>query len=745
MSSVTTGIPSSSSFPPCRVLVRSKHAVELYTVASTTTTTSSSPLSKIILLDQTKPCTSTIPICNAPDGSFALIHVQNLGIVKCDLKNNTVNQNFFPPSATTSVQMMHLSPLGNYLVTWEKYSTTTNAKNLKLWCVHTGRLMTSFVQKSLSRESWPYLQFTHDELYGCLVINNAQIRIYNVQQDIIPLLTSNLSNAETEPRYCSKLQVPCTTLSVQYHSAMTSQLLQPETPTVTSTTYYFTTFVGKTKDKPAVASIYSYTPPAVDTMNDATKSTTTVEEFTRCATKSLFQAEECNTKWSPSISIPSCLLTLSVAIDATGQSYYGNSQLYLWNHSNSGSSANHKSSGDALIAVPLPQDGPVLSCQWIPDPNKPLSFIVIAGKIPPMTSHHHGMTGDVTFLYGNNVSRNTIIPSPHGRFVCTAGFGNMPGGMSFWDINKKKLIPHSYANAQNTLKSDTPVTVYSWSPDSRYFLTATTAPRMNVENGIHLYKYTGELITSTNHDLSTIIPWNNKEYQPNHLYEAIFVPALLHVYPDRPQSPVPEGHNSTDTALSSAASSTAAPTTAPAKSTAYVPPSARRAMGNGGNGTSLAERLRREKEGTVQGATKVVNASTINANKSSVGTNRVIPGLTQAAATKTKSQMKREKLKQKLEQQQSTPTTESSTATTTVAAAPVPVATSKAESVTEVTAVVTVDMNNSVEVEKRVKKLKKILKQIEDLKLLTVDLNDDQKAKVASESKIVSELKDLGA
>ena len=168
-------------------------------------------------------------------------------------------------------------------------------------------------------------------------------------------------------------------------------------------------------------------------------------------------------------------------------------------------------------------------------------------------------------------------------------------------------------------------------------------------------------------------------------------------------------------------------------------------MGNGGNGTSLAERLRREKEGTVQGATKVVNASTINANKSSVGTNRVIPGLTQAAATKTKSQMKREKLKQKLEQQQSTPTTESSTATTTVAAAPVPVATSKAESVTEVTAVVTVDMNNSVEVEKRVKKLKKILKQIEDLKLLTVDLNDDQKAKVASESKIVSELKDLGA
>ena len=60
-------------------------------------------------------------------------------------------------------------------------------------------------------------------------------------------------------------------------------------------------------------------------------------------------------------------------------------------------------------------------------------------------------------------------------------------------------------------------------------------------------------------------------------------------------------------------------------------------------------------------------------------------------------------------------------------------------------AVTAIDVNNSVDVEKRVRKLKKILKQIEDLKLLTVELNDDQKAKVASEPKILSELKELGA
>ena len=724
------------SSPPCRVLVRSKNAFELYTLGTNSpqsgdpTSSNVSPR-KVKLLDHTKPCTSTVPVCTAPDGSFTLIHTQNVGIVKCNLQTEAVQENFFS-SSTLLVQMMHLSPLGNYLLTWEKYNTTTTNKNLKLWCVHTGQLIVSFVQKSLSRESWPYLQFTHDELYFFVAANNTQIRVYNNKQDILPMLanashaSSDNTNTDAEPRYCSKLQVPCTTLSVQYHSAMTSMMLQPTpSPIVAkSSVYYFTTFVGKTKDKPAMASIYSYTP---SSSSSGTTDDTAVEAFSRLATKSLFQAEECNTKWSPSLQIPSCLLTLSVAIDATGQSYYGNSQLYLWNHSNT----NKSSVDSALIAVPLPQDGPVLSCQWIPDPNKPLSFIVIAGKIPPMTSHHHGMTGDVTFLYGNNVSRNTIIPSPHGRFICTAGFGNMPGGMSFWDVNKKKLLPHSYDNVHNTLKSDTPVTMYSWSPDSRFFLTATTAPRMNVENGIHLYKYTGELVTSTNPDdtTSTIIPWNNKEYQPNHLYEAIFVPSLLHVYPDRPQSPVPEGRTITDTPQPTSS------TAAPAKSTAYVPPSARRAMGGGG--TSLAERLRREKEGTAQGATKVVNA-TVVANKGSTGANRAIPGLTQTATAKTKSQIKREKLKQKLEQQPAT----AEVVPETGAKKPEPMNDATVEAAAAVTAI---DVNNSVDVEKRVRKLKKILKQIEDLKLLTVELNDDQKAKVASEPKILSELKELGA
>ena len=679
--------------PPCRVLVRSKHVLELFTV-SPSKEEESQP-TKITLLDSTKSCTSNVPVCFAPDGSFVFVHVASLGLVKCPIvgvgPHDAPQEQFFSQS-TIQVQMMDISPLGNYLLTWERYNADTCSKNLRVWCTKTGRLLASFMQKSLARESWPYLQWTQDELYACLVVNSTQVRIYNAK-DITTFASDVATNGDGstsgEPRFCDKLQVSCSTLSVQRHSSASGA----PSSTQSLRKYFFTTFVGKTKDKPAIASVYSYTP-SVQRTNDGNPPASSENAFVRIATKSLFQAEECVTRWSPLIhSTPACLMTLSVAIDATGQSYYGNSQLWLWNASNS----------SEMIAVPLPQEGPVLSCQWVPDPNKPPSFLVIAGKIPPMASQHHGMTGVVTFLYGNNVHRNTIIFSPHGRFVCLAGFGNMPGGMGFWDVNKKKLIPHSVGNVNGTLKSDTPVTVYSWSPDSRYFLTATTAPRMNVENGIQLRKYTGELVPDTS------LPWKNTEYQPNLLYEACFVPALPSVYPDRPQSPVPERNEA-----ELAATAKVVPAAAASKPAAYVPPSARNSMGTG---TSLAERLRREKDGTLQGATKVIKSTPVVNS-----TTRAIPGLTIAPATKSKSQMKREKLKQKKEQQ---PITE------------VAPAASIAPRTDE-------GLVTPVDSEKRARKLKKLLKQIEELKLQSEPLNEDQQAKVASEADVRRELEDLG-
>ena len=82
------------------------------------------------------------------------------------------------------------------------------------------------------------------------------------------------------------------------------------------------------------------------------------------------------------------------------------------------------------------------------------------------------------------------------RFVVLAGFGNLSGGMDFWDRNKKKKLGSTNttrceirSNIRATLtvrppsrprppRPASPAVAYGWAPDSRYFVTATLAPRM---------------------------------------------------------------------------------------------------------------------------------------------------------------------------------------------------------------------------------------------------------------------------
>jgi translation initiation factor 2A len=237
----------------------------------------------------------------------------------------------------------------------------------------------------------------------------------------------------------------------------------------------------------------------------------------------------------------------------------------------------------------------------------------------------------------------------------------------------------------------------------------TTTPRMNVDNGVRIYKYTGEELSE--------VPWNNANYRPDKLLEACFVPALDNIYPDRPQSPVPTGAGPDAGSASVAAPVPVAAAAKPAGR--YVPPSARKA---GATSMSLAERMRREKEVNTQGAQKVDKklASALSVTSSSRG-----PAAATAEPGKTTSQLKREKKKAK-EAEQAKEQEE---------------ATRKAEEEkTKLAAVVT-----QVDPEKRARKIKKMLKQIDDLKQKAAsELNEDQKSKVDSEAELVAELASLG-
>lgn len=82
--------------------------------------------------------------------------------------------------------------------------------------------------------------------------------------------------------------------------------------------------------------------------------------------------------------------------------------------------------------------------------------------------------------------RNTILFSPQGRFVLVAGFGNLAGQMDIYDLEKdrKKICTIEASNAS----------VCEWSPDGKHILTATTSPRLRVDNGVRIWHVSGGLM-----------------------------------------------------------------------------------------------------------------------------------------------------------------------------------------------------------------------------------------------------------
>lgn len=671
MSEATT-----ASVPPCQILFRSKDGIEVFDVSSdrekvvAASTAADATIRKFLVKGETSIQTM------APDGSCAFVLLVGHGVVRVPLSeasssSGTITKDSTPPflmdpdNSTEKIQMMAISPQGNHLVTWQRV-TDTQPNNLKVWCTKTGTLLVGFPQKGLSRAGFPYVHWTADEQWALLMTTN-EVRVY-------PGRCFAERKSPEDIRFTDKIRVPgITTLSVPE---------QRGGNTVTAATpYRFTTFVPGDKNKPAKATLHEYT-----TNNNAKIVTT----------KSLFQAEDMKTNWSPNGN--TALITLQTSVDTSGKSYYGSASLFLVGASPTDNDAK---------AVPLPQDGPVMDVSWMPNATKsPPCFVVIAGRMPAMASMHHGITAEPLFLFGN-AHRNAISWAPHGRFVNIAGFGNLAGGMSFWDRNKLKLLPGP-ANGQNTAAC---TVGYGWSPDSRLFGVSTTTPRMNVDNGCRLFRYTGEEIPAA------LCPWKNEHYMPNKLLEACFVPALPTVYPDRPQSPnlgkilASEGPDATQSGAAAAVAEVKKPTR-------YIPPSQR---GKATGGSSFAERMRREQDAKLKGAQVVQQGQPKKAV--SVATGKVIPGLVQANPdVKSKSALKREK--QKLAKQRKDEEAKAE-ADAKAAAAPA----------------------EAVDPEKRARKIKKTLKQIVELKEKQssgTELNEDQQKKVDSEASLLDELKQLG-
>jgi len=242
--------------------------------------------------------------------------------------------------------------------------------------------------------------------------------------------------------------------------------------------------------------------------------------------------------------------------------------------------------------IDLDKEGPIHDVTWSPRSN---SFAVVYGYMPAKTVIFNARAQSVhTFPLA---PRNTVLFSPHGRFVLVAGFGNLAGQMDIYDLEK------DYAKVCTVEASN--ASVCEWSPDGVHILTATTSPRLRVDNGVRIWHASGQLMF-------------NEEM--NELYHVCWRPQSTSEHPlkSEPLAAVPVPHPS--------ATDYMATKKTPSKPVgAYRPPGAR------GQITPLA--FRREDEGGAAYVRDGTSSFSSGVNGFGKPRTRTIPGAEPAEKT----------------------------------------------------------------------------------------------------------------
>ncbi|XP_020269612.1 eukaryotic translation initiation factor 2A isoform X2 [Asparagus officinalis] len=293
-------------------------------------------------------------------------------------------------------------------------------KNVSLWEIKTGVPVYQQFQKNMSKTTWPTIQFSSDETIACRMATN-EIQFFDAKDFAKGII--------------SKVRIPGV-------SAM--ELSK-------SPGSYVAAYVPESKGVPASVQIFSCN-------KDKQSQAVARRSFFRCSTAQLH--------WNNGST--GLLVVAQADVDKTNQSYYGESKLnYL------------TTDGSHEGLVPLRKEGPVHDVQWS---TSGLEFAVVYGFMPAKATIFDKKCNPILEL--GTGPYNTVRWNPKGKFICLAGFGNLPGDMAFWDYSEKKVLGTTRAECSVTSE---------WSPDGCYFMTATTAPRLQIDNGIKIFRYDGAL------------------------------------------------------------------------------------------------------------------------------------------------------------------------------------------------------------------------------------------------------------
>lgn len=329
----------------------------------------------------------------------------------------------------------NISPRGTYLQTFQKPSGPQD-KNVNLWSVETGDSVYKLSQKNMSKTTWPSITFSSDEAVACRLATN-EVQFFDP--------------ADMSKGFVSRRRVPGVA-AIQLSKLPGSHIA---------------TYVPESKGVPASVQIF-----ACGSGSDTSSPPLARRSFFRCSTVQLH--------WNKGST--GLLAVAQADVDKTNQSYYGESKLsYL------------TTDGTHEGLVPLRKEGPIHDVQWSCTGSE---FAVVYGFMPAKATVFDKKCNPLLDL--GSGPYNTIRWNPKGRFLCLAGFGNLPGDMAFWDCTEKKQL--------GTTKAEWSV-VSEWSPNGCFFMTASTAPRRQIDNGIKIFHHNGSLYYKKMYDKLYQVDW----------------------------------------------------------------------------------------------------------------------------------------------------------------------------------------------------------------------------------------------
>lgn len=584
---------------------------------------------------------------------------------------------------------IHFSPKGTYLCLWckpiqlNKESGVWN-DNLKVFNVNT---KTVIAEWSVRHQNGWRPQFTSEETLFCRGLNNREIQFFEIDANGTSKININ------QPTYKYKLNDAKATFQ-------NFQISPGKNPSIAI-------FIPEKSGKPASVYIYN------------------IPNFNQpICSKNFFKAERCQLKWN---TLGTALLALaSTDHDTSNKSYYGETNLYLLGIAGSYDSR-----------IDLQKEGPIHDITWSPTARE---FAVSYGYMPSETTFFDARGNAIHSL--PTAPRNTIMYSPHAKFVLVAGFGNLQGTVDVYDRQNKfaKVVTFEATNTS----------VCEWSPCGRFILTATTSPRLRVDNGLKVWHASGKLIFMKEYQELFAIGWKPQDL-------ALF-PAL------RTLEAAPEAHESTKeyTAKRDALANAAAKKPAGA----YRPPHAR---GSGAAASASATTLyQRELENSMRGniATAATssppppglsrNGGAGGGNSSFATRQRIVPGAAPVVEKESKAAAKNRKKREAKKGKESSPT-------------PTPNANANANANTNTSTIEDAKQHKSSVVaesqpaaggaggavlggvasleEKKIRSLLKKLRAIEQLKMKQAGgetLEDTQVIKISKEEEIRGELQTLG-